>query len=274
MNIYYKINHVIITLILLIITGCSSSKINIFGKLFDLSCPSKPTKILLEENVQQIDLEAEKLIVSSKINTNQNIGYVFPVRAGQKLNYQTNQNTCLWIFTPENDLLNSPKNKTVSNLELAQSGTYIIQISTIKSWLNSELNINLGLSRKEAVSVLENWYREKEQILGQTFDNQVLNQYTTGKFNERTLNTVSEIAKTKCYYTFKETTIEEVVSFNNIPQRPVLVVKVYEEYERYSSPKFRKCPQADSPYRATITYWLEQDNQEWKIYNSELKNDS
>jgi hypothetical protein len=63
-------------------------------------------------------------------------GFSFDAQAGQTLNYSTADNICVWIFTPDNQIL------TASTLP--QSGKYTIQISAPKGNTTYQLALSLA----------------------------------------------------------------------------------------------------------------------------------
>ena len=64
------------------------------------------------------------------------MGYTFQGQAGERLNYQTNQNICVWVYTPERQLLSDPI--------LPTTGRYTIQVSALKGSTTFELKMSLG----------------------------------------------------------------------------------------------------------------------------------
>lgn len=104
-------------------------------------CPEQPQKPLQVENVETITFEQKTITKSGNISQTDMIGYQFQAQAGQILNYQTDNELCIWIYSPDQKLIHQPK--------LPKSGEYIMQISTISTSKEFELKITLdSLSTK------------------------------------------------------------------------------------------------------------------------------
>ena len=103
----------------------------------DNTCPNQPTGTLDQTNVKSISLSGQESIQSGQINSNQNQGYIFTAKTGQKLAWQTKENLCVWIFTPSNKLLKSN--------DLPEDGKYTIQLS----FLNGATSFNLAMKLED-----------------------------------------------------------------------------------------------------------------------------
>lgn len=99
-------------------------------------CPRRSRTPLKSENVEDIKLDDTTLTKSGKIASGEMIGYQFHAERGQKLNYNADQEVCIWIYSPEQTLIEEAK--------LPYSGDYIIQISTINSSTNFEIDMTLS----------------------------------------------------------------------------------------------------------------------------------
>lgn len=124
-------------LFLLIICGCnnfqkSGSKI----QQNPSNCPSQPKYLLAEDVLKSVSLNKEVTSETGRVNQNQFVGYTFQGKAGEHLNYQTNQDICIWVYTSEGQMLNDPA--------LPKTGKYIIQVSAVKGSTTFELKMSLG----------------------------------------------------------------------------------------------------------------------------------
>ncbi len=131
---------IIFYLIPLMICGCnplnqlsSQSVSNNLDK--SNKCLEKPAGSLDRKNVEALPLDNQGVKKSGVATSNNYIGYAFNARSGQKLNYRTKQDICLWIYTPDNQLLNSGS--------LPTTGSYIIEISAPKGATTFEIEMNL-----------------------------------------------------------------------------------------------------------------------------------
>ncbi|BAY13760.1 caspase family protein [Calothrix sp. NIES-2098] len=98
-------------------------------------CPKTPVTKLFPENVKQIALSEQTLVETGIVSQSKSLGYTFEVKAGKSLIRITNPNVCIWIYTPENELLN----KTM----LPVTGRYTIQVSALKEITKFQLEISL-----------------------------------------------------------------------------------------------------------------------------------
>jgi hypothetical protein len=121
-----------ITILLLPILGCQFSQL--------ISRESDPCSGSLEtyldpSNVKTITLTNQPIIESGQIRKDQAIGYEFNAEAGQKLNLLTEDNICIVIYAPNNQIIN--------NKDLAQTGKYILQISVPQGMTTFEVKMSL-----------------------------------------------------------------------------------------------------------------------------------
>lgn len=100
-------------------------------------CPEKPEK-LSPKNVQQVELKSQISKESGIVSQTKSIGYAFDAQKGQKLTYKTNESVCVWVYTPDNELLN--------NAVLPKAGKYTIQVSAPKGSTTFELAMGLDAS--------------------------------------------------------------------------------------------------------------------------------
>lgn len=100
-------------------------------------CPEKPDISLENNNVKTIEMRNQMLTESGIASQSKSIGYTFEAKAGQKLNYKIDKDICLWVFTPDNQLLNSGV--------LPKTGKYTIQVSALKGSTTFELAMGLDV---------------------------------------------------------------------------------------------------------------------------------
>lgn len=124
-----------------VITACSQTKQ--ITENSTLECPSKPKIALKSSNVKPILLNNQTIIESGMASTTKLVGYSVEAKSGQKLSYKTNENLCIWIYTPDNQILTTP--------HLPITGKYLIQIATPKGATTFDLSMNI-----ENLSTLSN----------------------------------------------------------------------------------------------------------------------
>lgn len=97
-------------------------------------CPEKPGELNKKE-VKGIELNEELTQEFGIAHKSRSIAYTFEAQEGQKLDYQVNKDICIWIYTPDNELLRSAI--------LPQTGKYTIQVSAIKASTTFDLEMSL-----------------------------------------------------------------------------------------------------------------------------------
>jgi len=124
-------------LTLLTIYGCSTPESS--PTTISSSCPEKPpASIALTGNdVQEISLNDQTLTKSGQASATKSIGYKFPAQSGQKLSYTTDSSICIWVYSPNNEL--------ISGGSLPKTGYYTIQISAPKGLTTFDLKMSLGI---------------------------------------------------------------------------------------------------------------------------------
>ncbi|MBD2138188.1 hypothetical protein H6F32_11440 [Anabaena sp. FACHB-1237] len=99
------------------------------------SCTSQPTGSLDSKNVKNIQLSSQVITETGQVSTNQYVGYTFTAKPGDKLNYQTQDNICIWVYAPNNQL--------ITTKDLSQTGKYIIQVSALQGVTTFSLAMNI-----------------------------------------------------------------------------------------------------------------------------------
>ncbi len=122
-------------LLVCFITACTSGN----GKPEDVAstdeCPQEPTVALKPENVKSVSLNQEELSVSGNVRRNKSVGYTFEAEAEQELKYQTSEEICVWLYTPDNEIL--------SGTVLPKNGKYIVQVAIPQGSANFSLKMSL-----------------------------------------------------------------------------------------------------------------------------------
>ncbi len=127
----------LIFLILLILSGCSQGSQN-SEEQAELNCPQKPQVFLDNQDVNLIKLKEQTSSISGRFNPSKTVVYTFYAQAGEKLHYQTNNDICLGIYTPDNQLINGEI--------LPKNGKYTLKVSSLKGSQTFEVKISLGTS--------------------------------------------------------------------------------------------------------------------------------
>lgn len=143
---------------LLIVSGCnapvqSANTVNSASN----ECPDKPEGSLDSDNVKSVSLGTQTVKESGMVSPGKYLGYTFEAKSGQKLSYRTSDNICTWVYTQDNQLLNST--------ELPQNGKYTIQVSALTG--STTFEIEMGL--EETVEVFQPAVFQPEPTNSPTF---------------------------------------------------------------------------------------------------------
>jgi len=118
---------------LLVIAACAQ-----ISNQTKVDCVTK-SQILEGKDTKPIVFNNETITESGIISRNQVLAYSFDGTSKQQLSYTTNQNICISIYTPDNELIES----SVSPIILPINGKYIIQVSAPKDSTSFDLTMNL-----------------------------------------------------------------------------------------------------------------------------------
>ncbi len=286
-------NKLSILLTLLLVCGCSSQKsAQSDSKSPDAAklCPEKPSGSLDIKNVNPIGLSTLTTKESGQASFGKYIGYTFEGKSGQKFSYRTSDNICVWLYTQDAQLLSSG--------DLPKDGKYTIQISALQGSTPFNLEMSLGilaasstsvpasttttspssptsstqfadLSQDQAFEIVRNWYNAKARIFAPPFDTSLVEQYTTGKLYNKTMDSDPETGRIawlrshNSYYTYNNSRINRIVDFSNIGRQPWITVNVSEELYLHG-PNGIDSPNSGA-YTDDFIYLFEKANGVWKI---------
>jgi hypothetical protein len=280
--------------ILLLTYGCSAPGGS--SSVVSPGCPEQPTTSLSEENVKEISLNETTVTESGQASSHKSLGYTFTAKKGQKLSYRTDEDICIWIYSPDSQLVNGG--------ELPQTGKYILQVSAPKGSKTFDLEMSIGtlsapssstssspaasssstqtssssstskqavdLTQDQALEIVKNWYRAKPKIFGPPFDRSLVDQLATGKLHYDTTKSDGSMAwlqNNDSYYTYSKSEITNVVSFSTSGIRPALTISLFENLTLYGPKGIDRG--ASGSYSADFTYFFEKANGTWKIYHYE-----
>ena len=267
-------------LLFLSIYGCSTiSNSNLINQPSNASgeCPEEPEVTLNHKDVQEVELNNQMITESGMAKKNKAIGFTFEAQEGQKINYKTEDNICVWIYTPDNEQLNS---KT-----LPKTGKYIIQVSTPKGSQTFDLAMGLDvdssqtspppenpLSQEEAVNLITKWQKAKRRIFASPFDRQLGGELLTGEAYRKNIGdsgSVDWLANNNAYYTYRLQSIDSVENFSENGNNAIIDVITREQRTLCLNSK----PSQDKnsvDSTSKVRYYLKLENSNWKIedYNS------
>jgi hypothetical protein len=125
----------LILIITCLVSGVGGCQGNNQQNQSNANCPSQPKSALSKSNVENITLNADDNSKSGMAGINKPIGYSFIGKKGQKFNYKTSSNLCVWLYSP--DL------KILSDNVLSQDGQYFLQASPPEGAGTFELKMSL-----------------------------------------------------------------------------------------------------------------------------------
>ncbi len=111
-------------------------------------CPEKPQGKLSSNNVQLVSLDGPTVTESGILSPDKNQGYAFEAKSGQKISYKTKEDICIWVYSPQNQLLKSKV--------LPQAGKYTIQLASRQGVQTFELEMGLDTPLQTSPSPTHN----------------------------------------------------------------------------------------------------------------------
>lgn len=131
-----KSSILLMTVPYILLSACSTNKqaTPAAAKSAD-TCTDQPSQPLNNQNVQTISLSEKVTTVSGIVNQNKQLAYIFAAKAGQALKYQTKDDICTWLYTPDNKLLSSG--------QLPSDGKYLVQVTTLSGSKTFNLEMTL-----------------------------------------------------------------------------------------------------------------------------------
>ncbi len=208
-------------------------------------CPDKPGK-LNPSNVEKVNLDQSETTVSGQLIAGKALGYSFEGKENQKLAYSTEDEFCMWIYTPDNEILD--------DLELPTDGSYTVQISIPKGAKTFELGMQLrnpessftanndisfdniqdnnnsrqlsdnspSLSPQKAVNLVQEWQKAKRQLFAPPYNRYQGEQLLTGKAYRDNIrkpdgsgSSVDWLENNNAYYTYQLQALDEIANFND-----------------------------------------------------------
>ncbi len=134
-------------LLLFLLTGCEalsehwkqlSTTMNIVSSASSQNqqCSEQPQGNIAPQNIKLITLTAASTRESGQIRQGNYLGYQFQGNAGQQLNYRTEDNLCIWVYTPDRQLIKTK--------DLPQTGQYTLILTALKGATTFDLKMSLN----------------------------------------------------------------------------------------------------------------------------------
>ena len=287
------------------LTNVSSNAISSSG------CAEKPMVSLSGKDVETVALNESTITKSGQVSASKNIGYTFTATTGQKLSYSTDADVCLWVFSPDNEILKGG--------ELSKNGKYVIQVAAPQGAKTFDLKMSLGvletasstptasptnnpentpentsennnsqsslendnlqpendISQEQALELVQKWYAAKPRIFAPPFDRDLLNELATGKLYQRVGGedgSIDWLQKYNRYYTYNKSEITNVMGFSSSGSRPYIKVRIIEELYLQGEKGLDKTNSGE--YQIDYIYFFAKENGTWKIYSNEKISDA
>lgn len=126
---------------LLIASGCSASvKSAVQPNSTSNRCPEQPEGSLASNDVKSVWLGTQSVKETGMVSPDKYLGYTFEAKSEQILSYRTNDNICIWVYTPDNQLLTSTK--------LPSDGKYLMQVAALTGSTTFEVEMSLDQPRE------------------------------------------------------------------------------------------------------------------------------
>ena len=123
-------------ILLLIFYGCQAHK-QVFQPVNQTSqsCPEKPKSALRTNNVKEVLQDIKIVKESGQVSANKSIAYTFSGKVGQELKRKTTDDICIWLYTPDNQIINTET--------LPKTGKYILEITATQGTTSFNLEMSL-----------------------------------------------------------------------------------------------------------------------------------
>jgi uncharacterized protein YjbI with pentapeptide repeats len=148
--------------------------------------------------------------------------------------------------------------------EPAPSPIESLRPSTQTETASSEKNTVQQITKQEAITLLENWLKAKEQIFGASYNTQLVNQFTTGQVYEEIMSadgSLPWLKQNNGYYRYGEQNVAPSGSFEVGDRQAIIDARIVEEIFYYESNAIQKSWTNNQTYR----FILALEDGQWKI---------
>lgn len=127
-----------------------------------------------------------------------------------------------------------------------------------------EKNAIQQITKQEAITLLENWLKAKEQIFGASYNTQLVNQFTTGQVYEEIMSddgSLPWLKQNNGYYRYGEQNVTASGSFEVGDRQAIIDTRIVEDIFYYESNTLQKSWTNNQTYR----FILALEDGQWKI---------
>ncbi len=113
-----------------------------------ITCPPTPKNVLEANQLKSISISAFSTQLSGLVTPDRDQGYIFKANAGQKFKYNKLDDVCIWVYTPNNQLMTS------STFPI--DGKYIMQVASLQQSVNFDIYVSLEVNPNIKQEINEN----------------------------------------------------------------------------------------------------------------------
>ncbi len=237
-------------------------------------CPNIPSGSLT--NPEAINIDGKTFQKTGTISSDNDMGFVFQGKQGQKLRYSSNDNEklCIWVYTPDN--------KIFSGVELPVNGTYAIHLASLEKTTTFEIEMKLSnpktettktaissISQQKAVNLIQKYLEAKKEMFAPPYNRRIIAGIATEEFSQKALGAIDWLERNGAYYRYQVQKIESVEGFVSQGNTAAIKVKITEDYTLYNSDG--SIDNSSSNFRTlTVVYNMKLTNGNLKIYASKI----
>jgi hypothetical protein len=146
------VNKFHLVFIITLLVGCQQpSNPNVISPVSKCSETLIPT--LKEKNVKTISLNTQEIKESGTAYLDTSIAFSFDAQSGQDFTYRTDDNICIWVYTPDSQIL--------TNSKLPRNGKYIVQVSAPRGQTTFNLSMKLTTSWQQQIKKITDYAKEQ-----------------------------------------------------------------------------------------------------------------
>jgi hypothetical protein len=116
-------------------------------------CSETLIPTLKEKNVKTISLDTQEIKESGTAYLDTSIAFSFDAQSGQDFTYRTDDDICIWIYTPDSQILTGSK--------LPRNGKYIVQVSAPRGQTTFKLSMKLTTSLQQRSKKITDYAKEQ-----------------------------------------------------------------------------------------------------------------
>ena len=224
-------------------------------------CPNIPSGSLT--NPEAINIDGQTVQKTGRISSDNDMGFLFQGKQGQKLSYSSNDNDklCVWVYTPDN--------KIFSGVELPVNGTYIVHLASLEKATTFKIEMQLSASQQKAVNLIKKYLEAKKEMFAPPYNRRIIAGIATEEFSQKALGAIDWLERNGAYYRYQVQKIDSVEEFVSEGNTVAIKVKITEDYTLYNSDG--SIDNSSSNFRTlTVIYNMKLTNGNLKIYASKI----